>query len=52
MIPNPGSKAAQDSGCTCPVIDNHYGEGVPSKEGPEFWITQNCPLHDTKEWLK
>jgi len=48
---NPGSKEAQDAGCTCPVVDNHYGEGVPHNEGPVFWITEGCPLHDTKEYL-
>lgn len=42
----PGSKAAIETGCTCAVIDNHYGAGVPSDDGPQFWITQGCPLHD------
>lgn len=39
--PNPGSQEAQDAGCTCPVIDNHYGKGV---EG-NFWYSMNCPIH-------
>lgn len=46
--PNPGSKEAQDSGCICPVIDNHYGNGVPSSDGPLFWMTSECPLHGTE----
>jgi len=43
--PNPGTKEAQDQGCTCPVIDNHYGAGVPSPNGPMFWMSGDCPLH-------
>lgn len=44
--PNPGSPAAIEQGCTCPVIDNHYGEGFTfcGKEG-SFWIQEGCPLH-------
>jgi hypothetical protein len=49
---NPGSKEAQDAGCTCPILDNEYGKGVYVENGkPVFWIVQGCPLHDTKEWL-
>ncbi len=44
-VPNPGSVEATDLGCTCPVIDNHFGNGVP---GQGFWITSGCPLHDTE----
>jgi len=43
--PNPGSIAAQEQGCTCPVIDNRYGEGIPHRDGPLFWFTAGCPLH-------
>jgi len=25
--PKPGSAEAVDLGCTCPIIDNHYGKG-------------------------
>lgn len=47
--PNPGSKEAGEQGCTCPVIDNHYGKGPYEKDGePRFWITEGCPLHDNK----
>ena len=48
---NPGSKEAQDAGCTCPILDNEYGEGVDYEDKKVFWITEGCPLHDTKEWL-
>lgn len=46
--PNPGSDAAIALGCTCPVIDNHYGRGVPYRGpnyGASFWRADNCPLH-------
>ena len=47
MTPNPGSKEAQDLGCTCPVLDNEYGKGayIDKNGKPEFWITSDCPLH-------
>jgi len=45
--PNPGSPEAQEQGCTCPVLDNSYGAGVPSENGPLFWMTEDCPLHGT-----
>lgn len=46
-IPNPGSDEALTKGCTCPVLDNGYGEG--SGWGPgKFWINFNCPLHGPK----
>ena len=41
--PNPGSDAALDRGCTCPVLDNGHGR-INGGKGP-FWITANCPLH-------
>lgn len=41
--PNPGSKEAEEQGCTCPVIDNHYGKGLPDGN---FWYTMGCPIHD------
>lgn len=45
--PNPGSKEAQELGCTCPVIDNHYGEGMPTIGGtPNFWINMDCLIHN------
>ena len=39
--PSPGSNEAVDLGCTCPVLDNHYGRG----ENGQFWITFGCPIH-------
>ena len=45
--PNPGSPEAVAAGCTCPVIDNHHGKGVPAgKNGaPMFWHSERCPMH-------
>lgn len=45
--PNPGSDEAIRLGCTCPIIDNHHGKGVPyGKDGsPLFWHSANCPMH-------
>ncbi len=46
---NPGSKEAVEKGCTCPVLDNNFGNGVPSRfiSGPPyFWHTAGCPVHD------
>ena len=47
----PGSKAALDKGCVCPVMDNHYGKGRPIRH-PEngemqraFWINGECIIH-------
>jgi len=52
-IPNPGSKEAGEQGCTCAVIDNHYGKGLTAGYGtpeePAFWVSGDCPLHATKE---
>lgn len=45
--PNPGSKEAVKLGCTCPVLDNGYGNDEIGKIRG-FWITQNCPVHDNK----
>jgi len=45
--PNPGSDAALELGCKCPVIDNHHGEGVKfsHSDEPNFWINSECPIH-------
>ena len=43
--PNPGSLEALRQGCTCPVIDNHHGEGRPTIGGRSFLYAGNCPLH-------
>ena len=48
--PNPGSKEAQEMGCTCPVMDNHYGKGfMQGDDGPMFWMAGDCPIHGVKE---
>ena len=54
--PNPGSDAAIAQGCTCPVIDNHHGRGMPAldADGQErawFVFREDCPLHGGKDWL-
>lgn len=46
---NPGSPDALFQGCTCPLIDNHYGRGVPSDKEPLFWYTEGCPVHDENQ---
>lgn len=45
--PNPGSDAALDLGCRCPVMDNAQGRGNPMYGG-DFVISGDCPLHGTK----
>lgn len=42
---NPGSPEATEAGCTCPVIDNYYGRGIPHRDGPLFWFNAGCPIH-------
>jgi hypothetical protein len=51
----PGSQEARQLGCTCPVVDNHYGQGIPGVKitmpgGTTerlYWISASCPLHGT-----
>ena len=44
--PPTGSKAALDLGCTCAVMDNHYGAGVAGDgDRRGWWISGDCPLH-------
>jgi len=48
--PNPGSKEAIKQGCTCPVMDNNNGKGlpIPDKDGTiqtAFWMSVDCPIH-------
>lgn len=38
---NPGSQKARSNGCSCPVLDNEFGEGCAGM----FYTTQDCPLH-------
>lgn len=53
--PNPGTKEAIEAGCTCPVLDNNYGRGIPikTKDGTikaGYWMSDNCPLHGFPEF--
>lgn len=48
----PGSEEALKKGCTCPVMDNRHGRGIPSgpisPNGPSvtlYWMSEDCPLH-------
>ena len=41
---NPGSKAAIDAGCTCPVMDNEYGAGYMGMEGVYIY-SGGCKIH-------
>ncbi len=50
MKPNPGSPEAVKAGCKCPISDNHYGQGIPNKNGaPLFWYSGDCPIHKIEE---
>ena len=42
--PNPGSEAALQQGCKCPVLDNAHGMGWHGIDGI-FVISESCPLH-------
>jgi len=48
--PNPGSREAIATGCTCPVIDNGHGRGymggAKDKNGETIFVyTVGCPVH-------
>jgi len=44
-VPNPGSPEAIVLRCKCPVMDNNYGQGIPTKDGIVFWYSGDCPIH-------
>lgn len=44
--PNPGSQAAQDQGCLCPIYDNARGLGFMGNGLGLFVYTIGCPVHD------
>lgn len=45
--PNPGSQAALDLGCQCPVMDNYSGRGWKSPEGRLMFVyNMECPVHN------
>jgi hypothetical protein len=43
----PGSYRAGVHGCTCPVLDNHYGDGAYiNQDGDKmYYISADCELH-------
>lgn len=41
----PGSPEAVTHGCTCPVLDNHHGSGIPMNGEILWWKSNDCPLH-------
>ena len=43
----PGSTAALDAGCLCPVLDNEYGQGYEMQPGV-FVYNGDCPIHGIK----
>jgi len=49
MTDNPGSEEARKQGCTCPIIDNHYGKGRPTGGKLEFIRMDTCPLHGLQD---
>jgi hypothetical protein len=42
--PNPGSDAAKQAGCLCPVLDNCHGRRAPWPGGC-WWVRPDCPMH-------
>ena len=49
--PKPGSAEAVDLGCTCPIIDNHYGKGFIIDDMLCHYMNDDCPLHGTSQPL-
>lgn len=49
--PDPGTGQAVGLGCTCPVTDNHNGDGYRGgnglrwDEGGRYVIYTDCPIH-------
>lgn len=43
---NPGSQEARNEGCTCSVMDNHYGSGRLVGASRQFFVDEGCPVHD------
>lgn len=41
-------RSAEKLGCTCPVIDNHFGKGRPNGE---FIFDMECPVHSVEDIL-
>lgn len=57
-VPNPGSKAAIEAGCICPVMDNRHGIGITMTDPrtkeiiQAFWRDATCRLHGTPSMIK
>ena len=49
LVDAPGSWQAISKGCTCPVIDNHYGKGRLTETGVAYIIMGDCPIHGKRE---
>lgn len=47
LTPTPGSVEAKQLGCTCAVLDNHYGRGfrIAKDKPPMFYVSGDCPVH-------
>jgi hypothetical protein len=48
-VANPGSEEAVLRGCSCPVMDNHYGRGYG---GGGFVYNMTCVLHGARKQCK
>ncbi len=48
-VPNPGTEEAVKLSCSCPILDNNYGEGFTMNGVQVFWFTSGCPIHNFKE---
>jgi hypothetical protein len=44
--PLPGSDAALEAGCKCPVIDNGRGNLSLARDRGGWIFTVGCPIHD------
>lgn len=45
-VPNPGSAAAKQLGCTCNPFDNNHGRFPPM--GDEWHVAIDCPIHEAE----
>ena len=43
----PGSDEARKIGCTCAVIDNHYGRGYHGRSGV-YVVNEDCRVHGSR----
>ena len=47
VLLSPGSNAALEAGCVCPVLDNEHGQGYMGVPG-QWVIVEDCPVHTKK----